>query len=125
MRMTAGHAPSNVASTVGGGHNSSSSQSHASVMLTREENHMVFAALGHRCQSLATAGENLRSLAPLCTHSLFYNRRLSLGRQVVKKFLYNVPLACFGGTALAVQPNGLRNSQKTLYKTFFTADAPD
>ena len=70
MRMTAGHAPSNVASTanVGGGHNptsSSSSQSHASVMLTREENQTVFAALGHRCQSLATAGEHPYEKSPL------------------------------------------------------------
>ena len=64
MKMTAGHAPSNVASTAnvggGGGHtstSSSSSQSHASVLLSREENQMVFAALGPRSQSLATAGE--------------------------------------------------------------------
>ena len=30
-----------------------------------------------------------------------------------------VPLACLGSMAAAVQPNGLWNSQKTFYKTFF------
>ena len=54
MRMTAGHAPSGRPD--GGGHNRSS-QSHASVLLTRDENQTVFDALGPRCQSLATAGE--------------------------------------------------------------------
>ena len=36
------------------------------------------------------------------------------------KWYLKVPLACLGSTAAAVQPNGLWNSQKTVYKTFFT-----
>ena len=58
MRMTAGHAPPGRpdGGGGGGGHNRSS-QSHASVLLTRDENQTVFDALGPRCQSLATAGE--------------------------------------------------------------------
>ena len=41
----------------------------------------------------------------------------------VKRFL-KVPLACLGSMAAAVQPNGLGNSQKTVYKTFWTSGRP-
>ena len=41
-------------------------------------------------------------------------------KDFVKCFL-KVPLACLGSTAAAVQPNGLWNSKKTFYNTFFTA----
>ena len=35
-----------------------------------------------------------------------------------------VPLACLGSRAAAVQPNSLGNSQKTVYKTFGTSGRP-
>ena len=35
-----------------------------------------------------------------------------------------VPLVCLGSMAAAVQPNGLGNFQKTVYKTFGTSSRP-